>query len=99
MVILEAWAYGRPVLMTPECNLPEGFESNAAIRIATDVEDIEHGLRQLFEMSIADCETMGERGKKLVIEKYSWLRIAADMKEVYDWVLGRGSKPGSVRLD
>lgn len=99
MVVLEAWAYGKPVLMTPECNLPEGFESNAAIRIATDVEDIEHGLRQLFEMSVADCETMGERGKKLVIEKYSWPRIAADMKEVYDWVLGSGAKPESVSLD
>ena len=77
MVVLEAWAYGKPVLMTPECNLPEGFESNAAIRIATDVENIERGLRQLFEMSAADCQAMGEHGKKLVIEKYSWPRIAA----------------------
>ena len=24
MVILEAWAYGKPVLMTPECNIPDG---------------------------------------------------------------------------
>ena len=31
MVVLEAWAYGKPVLMTPECNLPEGFEASASI--------------------------------------------------------------------
>ncbi len=99
MVVLEAWAYGKPVLMTPECNLPEGFESNAAIRIATDVENIEHGLRQLFEMSAADCQTMGERGKKLVMEKYSWPRISAQMKGVYDWVVGGGARPECVSLD
>jgi glycosyltransferase involved in cell wall biosynthesis len=33
MSVLEAWAYGLPVLMTEECNLPEGFAAEAAIRI------------------------------------------------------------------
>ncbi len=31
MVVLEAWACGKPVLMTPQCNLPEGFEAGAAV--------------------------------------------------------------------
>lgn len=31
MVVLEAWAAGTPVLMTQECNLPQGFEHGAAI--------------------------------------------------------------------
>ncbi len=44
MVVLEAWAYGKPVLMTPECNLPEGFAANAAIRIETNPESIARGL-------------------------------------------------------
>ena len=30
MVILEAWAYGKPVLMTPQCNLPGGFADDIA---------------------------------------------------------------------
>jgi poly(glycerol-phosphate) alpha-glucosyltransferase len=33
MSVLEAWAYGLPVVMTPECNLPEGFASQAALEI------------------------------------------------------------------
>ncbi len=33
MVLLEAWACGKPVLMTPQCNLPEGFDAGAAVRI------------------------------------------------------------------
>ena len=99
MVILEAWAYGKPVLMTAECNLPEGFAANAAIRITTAVEGIEDGLRQLFGMGDADRLTIGGRGKEIATGKYSWSRIAAEMKGVYDWVLGGGTTPECVSLD
>jgi len=33
MSVLEAWAYGLPVVITPECNLPEGFAFQAALEI------------------------------------------------------------------
>ena len=33
MTVLEAWSYAKPVLMTAECNLPEGFAAGAAVRI------------------------------------------------------------------
>ena len=33
MSVLEAWSYGLPVVMTPECNLPEGFAIDAAVEI------------------------------------------------------------------
>jgi hypothetical protein len=33
MSVLEAWSYGLPVVMTPECNLPEGFACGAALEI------------------------------------------------------------------
>ncbi len=48
MVVLEAWAYGKPVLMTPECNLPAGFVRGAAIRIEPSVDSILQGLREFF---------------------------------------------------
>jgi glycosyltransferase involved in cell wall biosynthesis len=50
MVVLEAWAYGKPVLMTPECNLPIGFERHAAIRIETNPKSIAAGLQDLFRL-------------------------------------------------
>jgi len=40
MSVLEAWAHAKPVLMTSECNLPEGFEANAALRIGPSTEEI-----------------------------------------------------------
>jgi len=96
MVVLEAWAFGKPVLMTPECNLPEGFATESALRIGTSVEHIAAGLDTLFAMSDSDRTGMGERGRQLVAEKFTWPRIAAEMKSVYDWLLGGGPAPDCV---
>ena len=96
MAVLEAWSYSKPVLMTPECNLPEGFAANAAIRIEPNVERITHGLFTLFQSSAADLQSTGSRGRALVAEKFSWPKIAHDMRAVYEWVLGGGAKPASI---
>jgi poly(glycerol-phosphate) alpha-glucosyltransferase len=96
MAVLEAWSYGKPVLMTPECNLPEGFAAEGAIRIETTVEGIGGGLRQLFEMSATQRSRMGANGLDLVARQFTWDKIALDMRRVYDWVLGGGPKPGCV---
>ena len=99
MAVLEAWAYGKPVLMTPECNLPEGFAANAAIRIEPTAESIAQGLRDLFALDDASRLALGARGRSLVAAKFTWPKIAGEMKSVYDWVLGGGSRPPCVMMD
>ena len=99
MSVLEAWAYGLPVVMTPECNLPEGFAADAAIRIETDAESIALGLDALFTMSDEDRCSMGQRGRVLVTERFTWQTVAAQMREVYDWMLGGGVPPSSVIME
>ena len=96
MAVLEAWAYGIPVLMTDHCNLPEGFTAGAAIRIGTDVPGIAGGLRELFQGSPGDLEAMGGAGRTLVEEQFTWPKVAAQMKEVYEWMLGGGTRPGCL---
>ncbi|PYJ88521.1 MAG: glycosyl transferase family 1 [Verrucomicrobia bacterium] len=98
MTVLEAWAHAKPVLMTPECNLPEGFAAGAALQIGTALEEIATGLRQLTEMSDDDRTAMGERGRTLVSTKFSWPQIGEQMRCVYEWVLGGGATPQTVRL-
>ncbi|HEY4271188.1 MAG TPA: glycosyltransferase [Candidatus Udaeobacter sp.] len=98
MTVLEAWAHARPVLMTPECNLPEGFSAEAALRIGSSPDEIGAGLKQLAEMSDEDRSTMGNRGRTLVAKEFSWLRIGEQMRSVYEWVLGGGASPETVRL-
>jgi hypothetical protein len=45
--------------------------------------------RALFEATSVfsqDLEAMGQRGRQLVLEKYSVDRVAGDMIEVYRWL-------------
>jgi poly(glycerol-phosphate) alpha-glucosyltransferase len=93
MVVLEAWSYGKPVLMTPECNLPEGFAAQAALRIEPGIDSIAEGLKQLFEMSDNERQTMGQSGLALVKEHFTWPKIAGQMQDVYAWALGEGPQP------
>jgi glycosyltransferase involved in cell wall biosynthesis len=99
MTVLEAWAHAKPVLMTPECNLPEGFAAGAALCIGTEATDIAKGLKQLFEMVENDRKEMGARGRTLVTEKFSWPRIGEQMRAVYEWALGGGAPPDTVCLN
>lgn len=95
MTVLEAWARGKPVLMTPECNLPDGFGAGAALQIGTGPEEIAAGLKQMVEMSDDDRRAMGNRARNLVGTKFSWPRIGEQMRSVYEWVLG-GEPPPEV---
>jgi poly(glycerol-phosphate) alpha-glucosyltransferase len=96
MAVLEAWGAAKPVLMTTECNLPEGFSESAALPLGSGVEGIVAGLNQLFAMSEADREVMGQRGLALVQERFSWSGAARQLREVYDWMIHRGPEPACV---
>ena len=86
MSVLEAWSYGLPVVMTPECNLPEGFASGAALEIRNSAGGFE-GIRTLIGMTDQERAAMGMRGRKLVEEKFTWQKVAEQMKEVYESLL------------
>jgi len=99
LVVLEAWSHARPVLMTQECNLPEGFENGAAIRMSATVEGTSGALGKLFALEKSALEEMGRRGRDLVIGNFSWSHIASQMFAVYQWVLGRSAPPNCMLFD
>jgi glycosyltransferase involved in cell wall biosynthesis len=99
MVILEAWAHAKPVLMTSECNLPEGFAARAAIRITPDSQGITLGLRELAAMSPVERSEMGARGLQLTQQRFAWPTIARDFQSVYRWILQQGPQPECVSTD
>jgi glycosyltransferase involved in cell wall biosynthesis len=96
LVILEAWSHARAVLMTPECNLPEGFEKGAAVRMNATVEGAAEGLGKLFALDEQALQGMGRRGRDLVIANFSWPQIASQMFAVYNWLLGHSTAPDCV---
>jgi poly(glycerol-phosphate) alpha-glucosyltransferase len=99
MAVLEAWSYAKPVLMTAECNLPEGFQADAALRIGTTPEEIAAGLNVLRKMNHNDRSQMGNRGRSLVATRFSWPRIGEQMRAVYEWMLGGEMPSETIRLD
>lgn len=96
MTILEAWSYAKPVLMTPECNLPAGFTVEAALSIEPTTDSIAHGLKVLFSLSDSDLCAMGNNGLEFVSTHFTWPKVAFEMRSTYEWILGDGPKPDCV---
>jgi poly(glycerol-phosphate) alpha-glucosyltransferase len=96
MSILEAWSWRLPVILTPNCNLPEGVKAGAAIETEASVESLSTALRRLFSTSIQERNTMGANGRRLVEQYFQWRCLARQMAEVYDWILGAGPQPACV---
>lgn len=96
IAVLEAMAYGLPVLMSPQCNFPEAMRAGVALCAEPQAETIARGLRNLFEMSPSDRVELGGRAREFVAREYSWKGVADRLGEVYRWLLGGGDPPGSV---
>jgi len=99
MAVLEAWSHRLPVLLTPECNLPEGPERGAAIETDPVPERLATDLERFLGMPDAEVEAMGERGRALVEEKFTWATVVDQMHDVYRWVTGEAAPPDTVRFD
>ena len=95
---LEAWAHGLPALLTPQCNLPEGFDRGAALRIAPEEAAIAEGIGILMTMTDDERHAMGEQGRALARDQFAWDAVARDLQSVYRWVLGQQQPPASVPM-
>ncbi|MGN8725717.1 glycosyltransferase, partial [Segatella copri] len=49
-----------------------------------------------FASDPEELQEMGERGKELVVEKYTIEAVAKQMKQLYSWLLNGGEKPEFV---
>jgi poly(glycerol-phosphate) alpha-glucosyltransferase len=97
VAVLEAWAAGVPVLMTRECNLPEGFAAGAAMETGTDVESLAVSLERFAGLKEAERRAMGDRGHELVTGTFSWKAIAGRFADLYGSLAGDRELPGWVR--
>ena len=95
--VLEAWAHRLPVLMTAECNLPEGFTGGAALEISSEPAKLAQSMLQFDRISPSEQAAMGQRGRMLAEQQFNWDRIAREMVAVYRWVAGQGPRPLCVR--
>lgn len=84
MAILEAWAAGVPAIMSPECNLPIGFERGAAFRTGFTADTIYPSLKAAHVLGETDWRDASEKAKALVAEKYSEESVRDGLLSLYN---------------
>jgi glycosyltransferase involved in cell wall biosynthesis len=83
IVALEAMACGLPVIITQQCHFPEVVEANAGIVIEPKADQLADALNELLDNSKL-CEEMGENGRRLIMDKFTWDKIADQMIQLYE---------------
>lgn len=86
MSVVEAMAMGTPVVTTKTCPWEEVEKARAGFWVAQGVHDIADAVLKVLRER--DCaRAMGERGQKLVQERYRWPAIGRAMSEHYARIL------------
>jgi glycosyltransferase involved in cell wall biosynthesis len=83
MSVLEAWAAGAIVVMTPHCNLPIGFEREAAIPTGTSRDEIAASLRLTSSLPAEARRALASAGRDVVQEFYSRRAVARSIVQLY----------------
>ncbi len=97
MAVIEAWSYGLPVGMTPQCNIPEGVSAGAAIEMSAVAAGVRQGLEEIITMSDTARADMGQKGQRLVRERFTWEVVSKEMFNVYEWLCNGASRPDCIQ--
>jgi glycosyltransferase involved in cell wall biosynthesis len=82
MSITEALACGVPVVISENCHFPEVAEVGAGKVVPLEAEAIARGLLEVLGDPAA-AHRMGEAGRRLVAERFTWPVIARQSIEAY----------------
>ena len=86
----------RSCLITTACHFPELVAAGGGIEVAPDVDAVTQGLRDLLERAPAERAAIGQIGRRLVEQHYTWDRQAQRLASVYEWIKGGGPAPEPV---
>jgi glycosyltransferase involved in cell wall biosynthesis len=75
VAITEALACGLPVVISEACHFPEVRTANAGAVVSLDPRDVAAALVDVLD-NPATATLMGENGKRLVRENFTWPRVA-----------------------
>lgn len=95
-VILEGLVRKIPCIATKGSPWEDLNTYNCGWWIEYNQEAITDAIHKAINTSQTELSAMGERGRKLMEENYSIEAIGCKMKTLYEWILGKGSKPKSV---
>ncbi len=96
MAILEALACSLPCLITTACHFPELADVQGAIVVNPEAGEVAQGLLGLLERTDEERRRLGQNGRRLVENEYTWDQQAHRLASVYKWLAGGGAQPECV---
>lgn len=82
VAITEAMACGRPVVISRECHFPEVATADAGRVVDLSAQATSAGLLEVLADDDARS-AMGERGRELIVTRYTWPAIAQQTQDAY----------------
>ncbi|MEZ4733815.1 MAG: glycosyltransferase [Caldilineaceae bacterium] len=99
VVVLEALGAGVPVLTTHGTPWEDLQKQACGWWVPVNENSIANALVEAVNYSPDKLQLMGQRGHKLVSNKYTWESLALKTQSVYEWLLGNQSQPDCVIND
>lgn len=99
VAIAEALAAGLPVITTTGAPWGELESHGCGWWVDIGVEPLVAALRTATGLSQERLACMGEQGRRLVSDRYSWSCVAERMQSVYEWVLHGGGAPDCIEME
>ena len=85
--VLEALASAKPCVITTNCSFPEVAAAGAGEVVDARADALAQGLIKVLSLTDRERQDMGERGRRLVAENYTWDLAARKMLTVYRCIL------------
>ncbi|NSW46007.1 MAG: glycosyltransferase [Bacteroidales bacterium] len=96
MVVGEALQNEIPVIASTGTPWDDLQKHQCGWWVNNDVETLSQTIQQAIALSDEERQQMGQRGRKLIEEKYSVEIVASQMIQLYEWILKGGTKPEFV---
>ncbi len=95
MAIIEAMAYGLPVVITDTCHMGVVSEIDAGEVVPATVEGIAHGLDRMIRAGSTRRAKMGAQGRDWVLANCTWERVAEQLEAMYEELI-RAKQAGAA---
>lgn len=82
IAVTEALACARPVVISDACHFPEVAEERCGHVVPVDARATANAIAELLSRP-ADAAAMGQRGRQMVLARFTWPQVARQMAEAY----------------
>lgn len=98
LVVAEALACGIPAITTKAAPWELLEQERCGWWTEPTIDGLEAALHTATQLPQAELRAMGLRGRKAVEKRFAWPRVAAEMKQVYQWLCSGGAAPDCVHF-